>query len=143
MPKLANFLSLDFGAIMGPFCFTLAFNLLFPSIVVSLVYEKEVVFLFNFLELKSANYARLTLNCSDETSNYDENDGSWYRSVLDDKLFVLVHHILNIYHHLHCSWFCRVSSLWIQTGDVHSTSLWARSLPFKPLFWILAPEQLK
>jgi hypothetical protein len=52
MPKLANFLSLDFGAILGPFCFTLAFNLLFPSIVVSLVYEKEVVVFFSCLGIE-------------------------------------------------------------------------------------------
>ena len=127
MPKLANFLNLDFGAIMGPFCFTLAFNLLFPSIVVSLVYEKEVVFYVS--ELKSANYG-LILTCSDEDSNYDENDGSWQCGILDDKLLVLVHHIRNVYHHLCCSWFCRVSSLWIQIRDVYSTSLRVRNLPF-------------
>jgi len=42
MPKIATFLSLDFGSLIGPFFFTLAFNLLFPTIVVSLVYEKEM-----------------------------------------------------------------------------------------------------
>lgn len=42
MPKIGTFLSLDFGSSLGPFFFTLAFNILFPTIVVSLVYEKEV-----------------------------------------------------------------------------------------------------
>ena len=42
MPKIASFLSLDIGATMGPFFFTLAFHILFPTIVVGLVYEKEV-----------------------------------------------------------------------------------------------------
>jgi len=42
MPKIASFLSIDFGSILGPFFFTLAWNILFPTIVVSLVYEKEV-----------------------------------------------------------------------------------------------------
>ena len=49
MPKIATFLSLDFGSIIGPFFFTLAFNLLFPTIVVSLVYEKEVCSFFYVL----------------------------------------------------------------------------------------------
>jgi hypothetical protein len=43
MPKIATFLTLDIGSALGPFFFTLAFNILFPTIVVSLVYEKEVV----------------------------------------------------------------------------------------------------
>jgi hypothetical protein len=42
-PRAASFLSMDFGSLLGPFFFTLAFNLVFPTIVVSLVYEKEVV----------------------------------------------------------------------------------------------------
>ena len=42
MPKIATFLSLDIGATMGPFFFTLAFHILFPTVVVGLVYEKEV-----------------------------------------------------------------------------------------------------
>ncbi len=42
MPKVATFLSIDFGSLLGPFFFTLAWNILFPTIVVSLVYEKEV-----------------------------------------------------------------------------------------------------
>jgi hypothetical protein len=42
MPKIATFLTLDIGSALGPFFFTLAFNILFPTIVVSLVYEKEV-----------------------------------------------------------------------------------------------------
>jgi hypothetical protein len=42
MPKIGTFLSLDIGSTLGPFFFTLAFNILFPTIVVSLVYEKEV-----------------------------------------------------------------------------------------------------
>ena len=42
MPKIASFLSLDIGAAMGPFFFTLAFHILFPTIVVGFVYEKEV-----------------------------------------------------------------------------------------------------
>ena len=41
-PKAASFASIDFGSLLGPFFFTLAFNLLFPTVVVSLVYEKEV-----------------------------------------------------------------------------------------------------
>ena len=41
-PRAASFLSIDFGSLLGPFFFTLAFNLLFPTVVVSLVYEKEV-----------------------------------------------------------------------------------------------------
>jgi hypothetical protein len=43
-PRAASFLSVDFGSLLGPFFFTLAFNLLFPTVVVSLVYEKEVRF---------------------------------------------------------------------------------------------------
>jgi hypothetical protein len=43
MPKIATFLTLDIGSALGPFFFTLAFNILFPTIVVSLVYEKEVL----------------------------------------------------------------------------------------------------
>jgi len=42
MPKIGTFLTLDIGSALGPFFFTLAFNILFPTIVVSLVYEKEV-----------------------------------------------------------------------------------------------------
>jgi len=41
-PRAASFLSVDFGSLLGPFFFTLAFNLLFPTVVVSLVYEKEM-----------------------------------------------------------------------------------------------------
>ncbi len=43
MPKIATYLSLDIGSALGPFFFTLAFYILFPTIVVSLVYEKEVL----------------------------------------------------------------------------------------------------
>lgn len=42
MPKIASFLALDIGATMGPFFFSLAFHILFPTVVVGLVYEKEV-----------------------------------------------------------------------------------------------------
>ena len=42
MPKIANFLNLDLGATMGPFFFGLAFHILFPTMVVGFVYEKEV-----------------------------------------------------------------------------------------------------
>ena len=42
MPKAASFLSLDIGASMGPFFFSLAFHILFPTLVVGLVYEKEM-----------------------------------------------------------------------------------------------------
>jgi hypothetical protein len=41
MPKIASFLTLDIGASMGPFFFSLAFHVLFPTIVVGLVYDKE------------------------------------------------------------------------------------------------------
>ena len=42
MPKVASFLTLDIGATMGPFFFSLAFHILFPTIVVGFVYEKEM-----------------------------------------------------------------------------------------------------
>ena len=50
MPKIGTFLTLDFGSSFGPFFFTLAFNILFPTIVVSLVYEKEVLLYPFFLK---------------------------------------------------------------------------------------------
>jgi hypothetical protein len=37
MPKTASFLALDLGGELGPFFFTIAMNLLFPSIVVAMV----------------------------------------------------------------------------------------------------------
>ena len=72
MPKIATFLSLDFGSLIGPFFFTLAFNLLFPTIVVSLVYEKEVSFIICLMLDLELN---LTFSTADEASHDDENDG--------------------------------------------------------------------
>jgi len=42
MPVLARNLNFDLGSTLGPFFFTMAMNLLFPAIVVALVYEKEM-----------------------------------------------------------------------------------------------------
>eukprot|EP00960_Hanusia_phi_P066605 766432-Hanusia_phi.AAC.2 len=42
MPQDASKLNLDLASSLGPFFFTLAFSLLFPTIVVSIVYEKEM-----------------------------------------------------------------------------------------------------
>ena len=42
MPRSASFLALDIGSAMGPFFCTLAFHVLFPTLVVALVYEKEM-----------------------------------------------------------------------------------------------------
>uniref|UniRef100_A0A7S4NY30 ABC transporter domain-containing protein n=1 Tax=Guillardia theta TaxID=55529 RepID=A0A7S4NY30_GUITH len=42
MPQPAWKLNLDLASSLGPFFFTLAFSLLFPTIIVSIVYEKEM-----------------------------------------------------------------------------------------------------
>ena len=52
MPKIGTLLTLDFRSSFGPLFFTLAFNILFPTIVVSVVFEKEVFFSFFLLPLR-------------------------------------------------------------------------------------------
>eukprot|EP00960_Hanusia_phi_P047548 758457-Hanusia_phi.AAC.2 len=80
MPQPAWKLNLDLASSLGPFFFTLAFSLLLPTIIVSIVYEKEMKL-------------RVSPACLSCLTDHHADDGAGKCAILVHQLHLLVYHI--------------------------------------------------